>query len=84
MGSYPIFTCTIFLSPKSIVNGISIEIRKFIWKGGKTQGKKFNLVNYDNIMEDKTNGGLGIKDLGLNKALGSKFIWILIYGEKYW
>ena len=83
LDSYPIFTCAIFLTPSSIVNGISIVIRKFISKGGKTQGKNFNLVNWDKIMEEKTKGGLGIKDPGImNKAFGAKLVWRFISGEK--
>ena len=49
------------------------------------QGKKFNLVNWDKIMEDKIKGGLGIRYLGImNKVLGDKMVWRFISGEKYW
>ena len=73
LASYPIFTCVIFLAPKFVINSLSIEIRKFLWQGKKAQGKKFNLVNWDIVMEDKYNGALGIRYPGLmNKALGSK------------
>ena len=75
LASYPIFMCAIFLAPKYIINNISIELRKFLWQGGKTQGKKYSLVNWDKIMEDKSNGVLGIREPGLrNKALGSKLV----------
>ena len=75
----------IFLAPKYIVNHISIKLRKILWQGGKTQGKNFNLVNWNKIMEEKTKGELGIKDLGImNKAFGAKLVWRFISGEKYW
>ena len=45
LSSYPIFLFAILLSPKSIQNDISKELRKFMWQGGKTLGKTFNLVN---------------------------------------
>ena len=73
--SYAIYTSTIFLTPKSTINGIIIVTNKFLWRGEKTQGKNFNLVNWDIVMEDKYNGGLGIRDPGLmNKAFGSKLV----------
>ena len=75
MASYPIFTYTILLAPKYILNIISKELRKFLWQGGKKQGKKFNLVNWDKVMEDKAKGGLGIRDPGMmNLAMGAKLV----------
>ena len=85
LASYPIFTCVIFLAPKFVVNNLSIKFRKFLWQGRKAQGKKFNLVNWEKIIEDKSNSGLGIRDPGLMiKALGSKLVWRLITTEKDW
>ena len=51
--SYAICTSAIFLTPKSTINGIIIVTNKFLWRGEKTQGKKFHLVNWDKNLEDK-------------------------------
>ena len=51
LSSYPTFSCTIFLAPKSVINVLSIEIGKFLWQGGKT-GEKFNVENLDTVLED--------------------------------
>ena len=60
-----------------------MEIRKLLWKGGKTQGRKLNLVKWEAIIEDKNSGGIGIRDLGiLNQALGEKLVWRMITWRK--
>ena len=75
----------ILLAPKYIINSISKELRNFLWQGGKTQGKKSNLINWDKVMEDKTKGGLGIKDpCMMNLAMGAKLVSIFIAGEREW
>ena len=56
-----------------------------MWQGGKTQGRKFNLVKWEAVLEEKSNGGLGIKDLGrMNQAQGAKLVWRIITGSKDW
>ena len=73
------------LAPKKVISSICKEIRKFLWQGGKTQTKKFHLVKWDTIKRAKSQGGLGIRDLGLmSKAMGDKLIWKLITGKKEW
>ena len=60
-----------------------MEIKNFLWKGGKTQGRKFNLVNWEAVIENKNSGGLGIRDLGkMNQAMGAKMVWRMILGGK--
>ena len=61
--SYPMYTCAISLAPILVINILSIEIKKLLWQGGKAQGKKYNLVKWDSVMEERHNGGLGIRDL---------------------
>ena len=36
LSSFPIFNSAILLAPKTVINSISVEIRKFLWQGGKT------------------------------------------------
>ena len=62
-----------------------MEIKKFLWQGGKVQRKKFHLVKWDTAKRPKIKGGLGIKDpQQMNKALGAKLIWRLVTGKKEW
>ena len=62
-----------------------MEIRKFLWKGEKTQGRKLNLVKWEAIIEDKNSGGIGTRDLGrMNQSLGEKLVWRMIIGGKDW
>ena len=71
------------LTPKSVINSICMEIRKFLWQGGKVQKKKFHLVKWDIVKRPKSKGRLGIRDLEqMNKALGAKLIWRLVTGKK--
>ena len=85
LSSYPIFSCEIFAAPKVVIRSFNMEIRKFLWKGGKTQGRKLNLVKWEAIIEDKQSGGIGIRDLGrMNQALGEKLVWRMIRGGKDW
>ena len=35
LSSYPIYTSSMVLAPKNIINSISKEIRRFLWQGGK-------------------------------------------------
>ena len=85
ISSYPIFCCTIFLSTKSVINTFNMEIMKFLWQGGKTQGRKFNLFKWDTVLEEKSNRGLGIRDLGkMNNSFRQKMVSRMISGGKEW
>ena len=73
------------LAPKMITNKISMEIRKFLWQGGKVQSKKFNLVKWDVVKAPKLNGGLGIRDPEqMNKAQGANLVWRMVSGNRDW
>ena len=62
-----------------------MEIRKFLWQGGKVQNKKFHLVNWATIKAPKLKDGLGIRDPEeMNKALGSKLVWRMTIGSRDW
>ena len=85
ISSYLIFSYAIFLAPKSVINTFNMEIRKFLWKGGKTQGRNFNLFKWDAVLEEKSNRGLGIRDLGkMNNSFRQKMVWRMISGGKEW
>lgn len=50
--------------------------RRFLWFEGSSVKKKYHLVSWKIICNNKEQGGLGIKDLDLmNKALLGKWLW---------
>ena len=63
MSSYPVYISSMILAPKMITNIISMDIRKFLWQGGKIQNKNDHLVKWDVVKAPKLKGGLGIRDL---------------------
>ena len=85
LSAYPIYISSMVLSPNIITNNISMEIRKFLWQGGKVQSKKFHLVKWDVVKTPKLNEGLGIRvPEQMNKALGAKLVWRMVSGSKDW
>ena len=75
LSSYPIYTSSMVLATKNVMNNICKEIRKFLWHGGKVQTKKFHLVKWDTVKKAKRHGGLGIGDPEqMSKAMGAKMI----------
>ena len=49
--------------------------KKLPMKRRETLGKKFNLINWSKVLEDKNRGGLGIRDPGMmNQEMGDKMI----------
>ena len=80
LASYPIFSCVNFLAPKSVINILSNDIGSSCGKVERLKGKKFNMVT---VLEDKCNGGLGIRDLVImNNALGEKLVWRMVNSGK--
>ena len=85
LSSYPIYTSSMILTPKTVMNNINMETRKFLWQGGKVQKKKFHLVKWSIVKAPKQKGGLGIRNPEqMNKALGAKLVWRLATGKNYW
>ena len=63
---------------------ITKELKKFLWQGGKSNGKKkFHLVSWEVVCNPKNCGGTGIRDpTRMNLALEAKIIWRIVTGEK--
>jgi hypothetical protein len=71
----PLFQFSSLLSPKGILKDMAQLIRKFLWQGGKSNSKKFPVVNWDIVFLPKKSGGLGIRDPEVaNIAMGSKLL----------
>ena len=85
LSSYPIYSSSMILTPNMVMNIICMEIRKFLWQGGKVQNKKFHLVNWSIVKPPKLKGGMGIRDtIQMNKYLGSKLVWRIAIGSSEW
>jgi len=60
-------------------------LRSFLWVGGKTNTKKFHLLNWKQVYQPLNKGGLAIRDLALmNTSLGAKLVWCLITSNTDW
>jgi len=50
-----------------------------LWQGGKSNFKKFHLVNWDTVTLPTKNGGLEIIDPEVaNLAMGDKILWRIV------
>ena len=43
--SLPVFQTSILLAPRGIVRDIDNILRKFLWEGGRNEGKKMHLIS---------------------------------------
>jgi hypothetical protein len=85
MSSLPLFQFSSLLAPKGALKDMAQLIHKFLWQGGKSNTKKFHLVNWNIVSSPKDSGGLGIRDPEVaNLAMGAKLLWRLISGRKEW
>lgn len=83
--SLHIFQCSGLISPSRVLSQMGIQLRKFMWQEGKGNGKKFHMVNWDQVFAPKMEGGLGIRDPGLmNIYLGEKIVWKLLRNPDGW
>jgi len=67
---------SIYLLPKTIVDNLDKQRRKFFWQGGTR--RKYHLVKWDTICKSKPKGGLGVKNISkMNIGLLCKWWWKL-------
>jgi hypothetical protein len=82
LSSLPKFQFSSLLAPIGVKQQLAQELRRFLWQGGKSNSKRFHLVNWSIVRVPKSHGGLGIKDHSLmNLAMGDKLLWRLISGK---
>jgi hypothetical protein len=85
LSTLPLYQCSTILAPKCIAKHISMKIRSFLWQGGKSNHKKFHLVNWNQVTSSKSHGGLGIREPELmNIAMGARLLWRLVTGNMAW
>ena len=75
---------SIYLLPKTIVDNLDKQRRKFFWQGGGTR-EKYHLVRWEIICKNKIKGGLGVKDISkMNISLLCKWWWKLEREDGIW
>eukprot|EP00253_Pinus_taeda_P013489 PITA_13489 len=85
IASLPIYRFSLYQAPAVFHQKMERALRHFLWQGGKTDKKKFNLVSWKNIIQSQEKGGLGIRSPKLlNLALGAKIVWRMITGPTAW
>lgn len=66
-----------FRAPECAIGKIEALFRRFLW-GGEEGKRKIHWVAWSNICKDKSEGGLGLKNLkAFNYALLEKWLWRL-------
>ena len=85
LSSLPLYQFTLLQAPASFHHKVEAILRHFLWQGGKTERKKYNLINWKQVIQPHDYGGLGIRSPQLlNLVFGGKIIWRLINGESTW
>ena len=75
LSSLPTYYLSLFPIPKSVALRIDKIQRDFLW-GGMGEGKKFHLVNWNQVCQPLSSGGLGFRNLRVfNRALLGKWLW---------
>lgn len=89
ISSLPLYHFSLLQAPASFHNKMEIVLHQFLWQGGNDK-KKFNLINWKQVIQPQDRGGLGIRSPKfLNLAFGGKIVWRLIIdshhgGKKFW
>ena len=62
LSSLPIYQGSTLLAMVGIMQQIRKEIQNLLWKEGKTNTKRFHLINWNTNRDLKQNGNMEIKD----------------------
>lgn len=75
LSSLPLYQFSLAQAPTSFHRKMDSILRFFLWQGGKNEKKKFNLVNWKQVIQSPENGGLGIRSPSImNLAFSGKLI----------
>jgi hypothetical protein len=85
LSSIPIFYLSYMKMPTKVWKEIVKLQRNFLWSGLSSK-RRINWVNWADICKQKSEGGLGIRDLRLvNLSLLAKWRWkLLVEGDEVW
>ena len=73
--SLPVYQASILLAPRGFVRDLDSILRKFLWEGGRNEGKKMHLVSWDKVKAPRMEGGLQVRDVATqNLAMGGKIL----------
>lgn len=73
------FWCSTFILPKECIRRINSMCGAFLWNE-KVEGYSTARVSWEVVTKPKSNGGLGIKDLGAwNTACCLRLVWLLFF-----
>eukprot|EP00253_Pinus_taeda_P017214 PITA_17214 len=81
----PLYQFSLAHAPASFHRKMDSILRFFLWQGSKNEKKKFNVVNWKQVIQSPENGGLGIRSPSImNLAFGGKLIWRLMDNQPAW
>jgi hypothetical protein len=74
LSNVPLYMLSIYPAPKSVIRKLDLYRKRLLWQGG-SQTKKIHLVNWNSVCTPKSQGGLGVLNLGyMNDALLTKWL----------
>ena len=77
----PAYMMSVFPAPDKVIQRIDALRRNFFWRGNEDK-KKFHLVKWEEVIKNKKDGGLGIRNMKKQyKSLMLKWRWKFITGE---
>ena len=78
----PAHTMQCFQLPTKVTNQLDCINREFFWKKLDTE-KGLKLIAWDRVCRPKTQGGLGLRKIGvINKAFQDKLAWKIMTDEE--
>ena len=81
LDAIPAYMMSVFPAPDKVIQRIDALRRNFFWRGNEDK-KKFHLVKWEEVIKNKKEGRLGIRNMNKqNKSLMLKWLWKFIVGE---
>jgi exonuclease III len=85
LASIPIYQSSLLLAPTTMIQKIDALFRRFLWEGGKKNGRKLHLISWGKVTKPISEGGLHLRDINFqNLALRAKLLWNLVTGKSTW
>eukprot|EP00253_Pinus_taeda_P032306 PITA_32306 len=85
LSSFPLYQFMLLQAPTNFHHKMEFILHHFLWQGRKNEKKKYNLINWKQVIQTQEHGGLGIRSPKLlNLAFGGKTVWRFISGQSTW